>query len=69
MKVNEYAIANLGSNVKTIVKNENCSVLMLNDSTGEGVMTIYQVLPGIMVCFSDMHMEKCDSEFELQEDK
>lgn len=69
MKVNEYAIANLGSNVKTMVKNENCSVLMLNDSTGEGVMTIYQVLPGIMVCFSDMHMEKCNSEFELQEAK
>lgn len=43
--------------------------MKVNDSTGEGVMTIYQVLPGIMVCFSDMHMEKCDSEFELQEDK
>ena len=32
-------------------------------------MTVYQVMPGVMICFSDMHMEKCDSEFELQKDK
>ena len=62
-------IANLGSNVKIIIKNENCSVFMLNDSTGEGVMTVYRVMPGVMVCFSDMHMEKCTSEFELCKDK
>ncbi len=67
MKVND--IAQLGSNVKTIVRNENCSVLMLSDATGEGVMTVYQVMPGVMICFSDMHMEKCASEFELRNDK
>ena len=67
--MNEYDIADLGKNVKTMVKNENCSVLMLSDSTGEGVMTVYQVMPGVMICFSDMHMEKCDSEFELRKDK
>lgn len=67
MKV--YDIASLGSNVKTMVKNENCTVLMMNDSTGEGVMTVYQVLPGVMICFSDMHMEKCTSEFELRGEK
>ena len=55
MNVNE--IASLGSNVKPVIQNENCSVLMLNDATGEGVMTIYRVLPGVMICFSDMHME------------
>lgn len=55
MNVNE--IANLGSNVKPMIQNENCSVLMLNDTTGEGVMTIYRVMPGVMICFSDMHME------------
>ena len=67
MKVND--IAQLGSNVKTIVRNENCSVLMLSDDTGEGVMTVYQVMPGVMICFSDMHMEKCASEFELRNDR
>ena len=66
MDVNEQKIANLGKNVKTLVKNENCMVLMLSDSTGEGVMTVYQVMPGVMICFSDMHMERCDSEFELK---
>lgn len=67
LKVND--IANLGSNVKTMIKDDNCSVLMMSDSTGEGVMTVYRVMPGVMVCFSDMHMEKCYSEFELREDK
>lgn len=67
LKINK--IANLGNNVKTMIQNENCTVLMMNDATGEGIMTVYQVMPGVMICFSDMHMEKCDSEFELQKDK
>ena len=33
-----------------------------------GVMTVYQVMPGVMICFSDIHMEKCTSEFELKKD-
>ena len=52
-----------------MIKNENCSVLMMSDATGEGIMTVYRVMPGVMICFSDMHMEKCDSEFELRKDK
>ena len=64
LNVNE--IASLGSNVKPVIQNENCSVLMLNDATGEGVMTVYRVMPGVMICFSDMHMEQCASEFELK---
>ena len=63
LNVNE--IASLGSNVKPVIQNENCSVLMLNDATGEGVMTVYRVMPGVMICFSDMHMEQCASEFYL----
>lgn len=49
MNINE--IARLGSNVKPVIQNENCSVLMLNDATGEGVMTVYRVMPGVMICF------------------
>ena len=67
LNVNE--IASLGSNVKPVIQNENCSILMLNDATGEGVMTIYRVLSGVMICFSDMHMEQCVSEFELKNDR
>lgn len=60
------AVARLGSNIKTETQNESCVVFTISDETGEGVMTVYQVLPGVMVCFSDMHMEKCRSEFELK---
>ena len=67
MNINE--IARLGSNVKPVIQNESCSVLMLNDATGEGVMTVYRVMPGVMICFSDMHMEQCASEFELKNDR
>lgn len=67
MNINE--IARLGSNVKPVIQNENCSVLMLNDATGEGVMTVYRVMPGVMICFSDMHMEQCTSEFELKNNR
>ena len=67
MNVNE--IASLRSNVKPVIQNENCAVLMLNDATGEGVMTVYRVMPGVMICFSDMHMEQCASEFELKNDR
>ena len=66
MNVNE--IASLRSNVKPVIQNENCAVLMLNDATGEGVMTVYRVMPGVMICFSDMHMEQCASENELRLD-
>ncbi len=38
---------------------------MISDETGEGKMTVHQILPGIMICFTDMHMEQCMSEFEL----
>ena len=48
LNVNE--IASLGSNVKLVIQNENCSVLMVNDTTGEGVMTIYRV------CFLQMEI-------------
>ena len=51
LNVNE--IASLGSNVKPVIQNENCSVLMLNDAAGEGVMTVYRVMPGVMNCFRD----------------
>ena len=39
--------------------------MMISDETGEGKMTVHQILPGIMISFTDMHMEQCMSEFEL----
>lgn len=39
--------------------------MMISDETGEGKITVHQILLGIMICFTDMHMEQCMSEFEL----
>ena len=35
--------------------------MMISDETGEGKMTVHQILPGIMICFTDMHMELATS--------
>ena len=60
MDLNVNDIASLGSNVKTMIKSENCSALMLNDATGEGVMTIYSVMPGVMnLFFGYAHGKMC----------
>ena len=60
MDLNVNDIASLGSNVKTMIKSENCSALMLNDATGEGVMTIYSVMPGVMnLFFGYAHVKMC----------
>ena len=59
-------VADLGSNIKMLRKDNSGMTFMIMDDTGEGIMTTYQVLPGVMICFSDMHMEKCMSEFELK---
>ena len=56
LNVNE--IASLGSNIKPVIQNENCSVLMLNDATGEGVMTVYRVMPGVTLAPFECKVEE-----------
>lgn len=53
-----------GSNVRTVVENEDCSVMRMSDESGEGMMTIYQVFPGVFLMYNDFHMKECVSEFE-----
>lgn len=47
----------------TVVENEECSVVRISDKTGDGLMTFYNVLPGISVFYSDFHMPYCESGF------
>ena len=49
MNVNE--IASLGSNVKPVIQNENCAVLMLNDARQEGVTWLFQNVQVKMIYF------------------
>ncbi len=40
-----------------------CSVYQLHNETGEGVMTIYEVFPGVTLSYNDFHMQYYDSRF------
>lgn len=58
---------NFGSNVKEVIKNQECQVMKVENETGEGVMTTYQVFPGVAVMYNDFHMSYCISEFEAKD--
>ncbi len=43
-------------------------VIRLFNETGEGSMTFYEVMPGVMLTYNDFRMEACDSGFSLKTD-
>lgn len=53
-----------GDNVTEVRKNEECKVLKIQNETGEGIMTIYDVFPGAVIMFNDFRMSYCKSEFQ-----
>lgn len=52
----------------TIIEDDDCSVTRISDSSGDGLMTFYHVLPGILVLYNDFHMPSCESGFEANGD-
>lgn len=42
-------------------KNENCRLFVFKNDTGEGYMTVYKIMDGIYVIFSDAHMKTMES--------
>lgn len=52
-----------GPNVTDVFEKEDCKIMRLTSSTGEGIMTAYQVLDGIMIMHNNFHMESCRSDF------
>jgi AraC-like DNA-binding protein len=48
-------------NITNLCHNENCSIYQVNDSTGEGMMTCYEVFQGIYLMYNDFHMKGCNS--------
>lgn len=51
----------LDKNVKLVVENEQYEVYKVEEASGEGLMTCYQVFPGIWLMYNDFHIEGCDS--------
>ncbi|MCO7126467.1 AraC family transcriptional regulator [Sporolactobacillus shoreicorticis] len=56
----------LGRNVSRVACDRVCSVYRLHADTGEGLMTVYEVFPGVNLLFSDFQIEHCMSYFKTQ---
>ncbi|MGC6173056.1 helix-turn-helix domain-containing protein [Lacrimispora sp. 38-1] len=46
-----------------LIENEEGSIYQIKNESGEGIMTTYQVFPGVSISYNDYHMESCDSTF------
>lgn len=46
-----------------LAKTKECSIFQMKNSTGEGIMTMYQVFPGVSISYNNYHMESFDSTF------
>ncbi|WP_303820307.1 AraC family transcriptional regulator [Ruminococcus flavefaciens] len=52
------------SNVYQVAADENCRVLKVTGSDGEGFMTLYQVFQGVYLMYDDFHMKFCASDYQ-----
>ena len=52
-----------GENIEQIEASEDRAVYQMIDNTGEGLITLYHVFPGVTLMYNDFHMEGCLSEF------
>ncbi|MDO4633612.1 MAG: AraC family transcriptional regulator [Eubacteriales bacterium] len=52
------------TNVDLIVSAEECKVMKIANETGEGIMSMYEIFPGIYLMYNDFHMESYASEFQ-----
>ncbi|MEY8357255.1 AraC family transcriptional regulator [Lachnospiraceae bacterium 54-53] len=52
-----------GPNVQDIVETKECRIMRLCDDSGEGMMTVYPVFPGVFLMYNDFHMKECHSGF------
>ncbi len=58
----------VGDNVRSIIRDDNCVYLSMRNETGEGSMTCYDIFPGIVFMYCDYHMEYCESRFQSKGD-
>lgn len=52
------------TNVDLVVSTDECKVMEAANETGEGIMTMYEIFPGIYLMYNDFHMEGYESEFQ-----
>lgn len=53
----------LSGNIQEVVETDECKVLRVDDSSGEGIMTMYWIFDGVYLMYNDFHMKSCVSNF------
>lgn len=48
-----------------IVTQDNCTITQIRNSSGEGVMTNYELFDGVYLMYNDFHMETCESALKV----
>ncbi len=53
----------IGNDFEFFIGKDNSVVIQKRSETGEGVMTMYEVMPGIQIMFNDFHLSELKSNF------
>jgi AraC-like DNA-binding protein len=48
----------LGPDAKLLAQSGSCTVFQLENDTGNGVVTLYDVFPGAQLCYNDLHLSR-----------
>jgi AraC-like DNA-binding protein len=55
----------LGSDAKLLARSETCEVFQLENETGNGIVTSYDVFEGVQLLYSDLHMSRITGHDEV----
>lgn len=59
---------NPGEGFEITTNNDGTVVMQTRNNTGTGVMTMHEVLPGIIIAYNDFHMMEIKSEFSAKKE-
>ena len=48
-----------GPNVQNLIESDDCKVMRLSDNSGEGMMTLYHVFPGVYRLLLNQERSDC----------
>lgn len=53
---------------RLVLQNNECSVWRFQNKTGEGTMTLYEVMPGVLLSYNDFHLGYYQSAFHTKDE-
>lgn len=60
--IEEFERANTADNM-SVSNGKDCTIIRIDDKSGEGFMTAYALCDGIQIIYNDFHMKHCNSNY------